>query len=610
MEKGLKYTIGGLSVTLAIYSLAYSQTWFLSSIRHQNLILLFGLVLVFLTTMQKNRKFFWPCLLLIIASFFAAIYVHLFEQDLWDRQGFPNTLDIVVGIIIIVAVIEAMREAFGYILFSMVLLSIAYLIWGHNLPGVFYHPPMKLVKVVSYLSIGFHGIYGTFLSATALYIVLFILFGGILQAAGTNTFFFEMGKMIGRQLRSGIAQTAVISSMLVGMFTGTAMGNVALTGSFTIPLMKRFGYAPEEAGAVEASASSGGQIMPPVLGAAAFLMVAITGIPYVTICFRILIIAILYYLGVGIGLQLLACKKGIPKQEIAYDLGIIIKRAPLFVIPVGIIIALLVMGYSPQYAGFWAIIATIAVSFTSKATALTFRRFVDGCKDGAKSAMGIIATCGGLGVIYTVLTVTGLGVKIGQMVEVWSMGSLTVATFITMGLSILIGCGAPTLAAYALVAIIVAPFLVKLGMDLLTAHLFCFVFATFSAVTPPVAPAAIVGSGMAGGNYFKTAFIAMKLCAMAYVSAWLMTLNSALTGVFNDLLNGIITLISACFITVLLQVVNFSYLFRKINPLLRGVFVAATLSLIAYIATLTMWFFCIGVILCILGILWQKYSET
>jgi TRAP transporter 4TM/12TM fusion protein len=520
-SKVIDIAIAVVGIGMGMYHLISTQRFLQGPIEHQDTHLGFALLLVFLTTMKKKIKL-WPItLIFLLASIVTTVYIRILVPELEIRAGSPTLPDIVIGFILLIVMIEATREAFGPILPLIGILAILYFFFGQYLPYPFGHSGFKVARVISHLDIGLTGVFGTVLGVSANYIFLFILFGGILQASGAMEFFLQLGKLAGRKLAGGPALTAVISSGLVGMVSGSAVANVGITGAFTIPLMKKVGYKPEHAGAIEAAASSGGQIMPPIMGAAAFVLADLVGVRYIWICAMCAIPALLYFLTCGLYAQFQGMKLKIqpPVEEI--NMRELLLRMPLFVVPLILLTGILIKGYSPMYAAFWAIISVFLLSIIRKTTRPSIGAWMKGFVQGASGGAAIAVASGCIGSVIKTLTVTGLGLKIGGMVETWSGGNLFIAAILVMILSVMFGCGMPTLAAYLLVAVVTAPVLMSMGVSMVQAHLFAFFFAIFSAVTPPVAVAALVASGIAGGGYIRTAKEAVKAAFAGFLLPFL-----------------------------------------------------------------------------------------
>ena len=326
--------------------------------------------------------------LAMVLSIASTAYVHIFLEHLEESVGMPENIDMVFGIIIIILVIESTRQAWGLTLPIVGSVFILYFFFGHLIPGALHHRQFDFSYVISYLCTGLTGVYGTFMSISANQIFLFVVFGALLGGIKVNDCLNEIGKFAARFSQAGPAYTAVISSSLVGMVSGAAVSNVAITGAFTIPYMKKVGYKPEMAGAIEAAASTGGQLMPPVMGAAAFLMAFFVGIPYVSIMVAAIVPAILFYFGVFACVHFLAVSQNIKSKPEKPDTKVIIRRAPLFFIPLIVIITMLLLRFSPMLSAFWAIITAVSLSYIDSQTRMSpkqlLQHIVKGALIGAK----------------------------------------------------------------------------------------------------------------------------------------------------------------------------------------------------------------------------------
>jgi len=527
--KALGMVITIVATIMVIYHLVSTQYLLLGPIPHQNLHLAFALVIVFLGTLQKRPRL-WPWIFaLILVSLVATAYVHIFYYDLELRSGFPTTADTIVGVILVFVAIESTRQAWGIALPLLAAFFIAYSFLGYLLPYPFYIMKFPPEQIISNMGIGMRGMYGSVLSISANYIFLFVVFGSLLGASGATGFFIEIGKAMGKRLRSGPAMAAVVTSALVGMVTGSVAANVATTGSFTIPLMKKVGYRPEQAGAIEAAASTGGQIMPPIMGIAAFAMAVFTETPYVKIMAMAAIPAVLYFLTCAIYVHLHAIKMNITPIIEKSDVSELAKRAPLFIVPLGLLVFLLVIGHSAQYCVFWAMVVLVALSSIRRKTRPSLGQWLQGFVSGAVTGAQIGVSVACIGTMIGVVVTTGLGIKIAAAVGSWSGGHLAVALVITMLVAILLGMGVPTFTAYVLVAIIAAPVLVKMGLSMVIAHFFVFYFACFSFVTPPIAIGALIAARLAKASYTKTALEATKAAIAGFVLPYAMISFPVLT---------------------------------------------------------------------------------
>lgn len=519
-----------LGLGMFVYHMITTQYLFLGAYEHQSVHLGFMLSLLFLSQARNARSplgFAWR-IALAVAAVAATSYVFANIQHLEEVFGYPDPMDMVVGVVLILLVVEATRAAWGLTLPIVASIFVLYFLFGHLVGGQLYHREFNFDYVVSYLSIGLSGIFGSFLSISANQVFLFVVFGALLSVIKVNDFFFEAGKIAGRVFQGGPGQTAVVSSAMVGMVSGAAVANVAVTGAFTIPFMKRVGYKPEHAGAIEATASTGGQLMPPVMGAAAFLMASFLGVGYSEVMLAGIVPALLFFWGVMLGVQFLAVKHGLRPPHELIDFRLLARRLPLFLIPLAVLIGMLLMQFSPSNAAFWAILLSIGLAYVDRETRPRLRHLFQCLADGALIGAQIGVSLAVVGLIAQTLITTGLGTKIAGLVEILSQGSLVLALMMTMVVSIILGCGVPTSAAYTLVAIVVVPIIVKMGVEPMSAHFFAFYFAVISALTPPVALAALAGAGIAGANYFKTSLSAAKLAISGFIIPYLVVFNPAL----------------------------------------------------------------------------------
>ncbi|WP_419903130.1 TRAP transporter permease [Kiloniella sp.] len=520
-----------LGVAMVGYHLASIYLFRMGSLEHQNIHLALVFSLTFLGFASK-RNTLWPRLvqlLLLVVGLGLTAYVAINLEHLEEVVGFPEPLDVMIGVALIVVSIEGTRLAWGWTLPIVAMVFVAYFFFGHLLPGPLHHQEFSFDYVISYLSIGLSGVYGTFLGISANQIFLFVVFGSIMNILRINDFLYELGKVAGRRLEGGPGQTAVVSSSLIGMLTGATVANVAITGAFTIPYMKRAGYSPALAGAIEATASTGGQLMPPVMGAAAFLMAFFVGVPYADIMLAGLLPAILFYVAVIIGVQFVSVAEGIKAPKEKPDYGIILRGLPLFLIPVGVITALLLMRYGPSKAAFWGIATALILSPLRAGGRPSWSEVWKTISDGAVVGAQIGISLCVVGLISQTLITTGLGAKIAGLVEMLSAGSMVIGLILTMFVALILGCGVPPVAAYSLVAIVAVPTLIKLGVPPMAAHFFCFYYAIVSAVTPPVALGALAAAGISGANYFSTSIKAFKLSTAGFIIPFLIVFNPVLT---------------------------------------------------------------------------------
>lgn len=566
----MNIVIAVIGCAMVVYHVVSTQILLVPTMVHLNIHLGFCFTLVFLTWLtvaRGSRKAIAGIFLL--ASLLCVAYVWVLYDDLEIRSLFNTTPDLVVGGALIVLSLMAAWRAFGPPLPIVAILCLLYMGFGGYLPGDMRAPSFPLFRLIPSLSIGFTGgLYGEALSVSANYIFLFMVFGSLLQATGGTRFFFEFSKIFSRRLRSGAALSAIIGSCLMGTITGNAAANVAVIGSFTIPLMKKSGYSPDYAGGIEASASTGGQIMPPVMGAAAFALVAFTGIPYLQIMIFSFVPALLYFFSLALHAQLAAARLNVINvlADAPVDRKQIWLGAPIFVLPLAVLLYILFMSYSPMFAAAWAIMTMLVVSFARKETRPSLPALIRAFTEGARIGAGIGAACAAIGLVVGSLQETGLVNRLPILVEDWSGGNLPLALIITFLISLVLGCGMPTLAVYVTVAMVTAPVLIRMGLPMLQAHLFVLFSAVFSFITPPVAVASLVASRMAGTTYMKTSVAAVRIASVAYLLPFLVALAPGITLQSAGAVEGVLTILAALFALVALGMITENHWLRRLSP--------------------------------------------
>ena len=553
-----------LTVGVSIFHLYTAATGVLEPRLQRGFHLLFLLPLAFLLfPMNKkspgNRIPWYDCLLALL-SMLPSIYIILDKDNLnerWEGATDVTTLQVWVGVIIIVTLIEAVRRATAPALAGLMLLSLFYLIFGHHLPGFLYHKKFSLDWIIEtcYL-FDDEGIYGSITGVSAVFVAMFVIFGAFIHTLGLGQYFIDLAcKMAGRSA-GGPAKVAVISSAFFGTISGAAAANVFATGTFSIPLMKRIGYRPQFAGAVEAAASTGGQLMPPIMGAAAFLMAQITQIPYITICKAALPAALLYFLCVGATVHYEALKNNLQTMDIldVVSARILIKDAYLFM-PVIALVTLMIIGYSPFMGAFIGSGAAFVVSFLDRSRWMTPRKIIEALDMGGRNLVMIATACAGAGLIISVVVNTGLGLQFSNLVISSSGGNYLVALFFIMVSAIILGMGLPTTAAYVLAVSVGGPTLIEMGGDVLQVHLFVFYFAVMACVTPPVALAAYAGASLAKTDPLKTGFEASRIAVAGYIIPFILVYNQGI--MLRGTIFEIVTAIIACVIATYLIVIGF-----------------------------------------------------
>lgn len=520
--------------------------------------------------------------LLAVAGLVVMFYHVIYFKEVADRYGDLTRTEFYLGIAAILVVLEATRRAIGLPIVILAVVFLLYAYFGNLLPGVAGHRGYSVERIVSQMYLGGGGIFGTPLGVSATFVILIVLFGAVLESSGAGKVLMDIATALTGRSRGGPAKAAVVGSSLMGMISGTAVANVLTTGTISIPLMKRSGYRPEASGAIEAVASTGGQLMPPVMGAAAFLMADLTGIPYFDIAGAAILPALLFYIVLFAVVHLEALKRNIPVLDLGdlpslprtlIDGGHLLLSLPLF-------IYLIFSGYSVMYASFWALIAGVALSYLRRQTWLTPRKILRAIVNGTEAVIPVATACASAGIIIGVITLTGLGLKFSSFIVSLSAGSLFLALVLTMVASLILGMGLPTAAAYILVATLAAPALETLGIPKLAAHLFVFYSAMLSAITPPVALAAYAAAGLANANPFRIALTACKFGIAAFMVPYFFAYHPVLLGIGATPLVMALTVTTAIIGATSIAICVQGWLLRALNPVERIGFGAVALLLI------------------------------
>ena len=475
---------------------------------------------------KPNHMPWYDILLAIVGCIPFFYYVANFNRIVSMGIAIGQT-EVILGIIGILVLAECCRRAVGVPILCVAGVFILYAFVGRH---------MSLQLVVYNIFYTTNGIIGTPISVCSTYIALFLMFGAFLEATGVANFFIDCANALVGWASGGPAKVAVVSSALCGMVSGSSVGNTVTTGSVTIPMMKKTGYPPEFAGAVEAASSTGGQIMPPIMGAAAFIMAEMTGFEYSKIIVRAILPAFLYFLGIFLGVHFKAKKlglKGLPREELP-KWGKLLPKIYLL-LPLVLLVYMIVGGQTMAKSAIYATIAAIAVSLINKDDRMTPTKFVNGLENGGKNCISIGIACGIAGIISVCITMTGLGGKLITYVVSLSNGHLIIALFLTMICCIVLGMGVPTTANYIIMASTCAPILINgMGMHVLAANMFVFYFGIVADITPPVALAAYAGSAIAKAPPMKTAFNATRLAIAAFIIPYIFAFNNAMIFVGDD----------------------------------------------------------------------------
>ncbi len=491
--------------------------------------LFFGM---FIAVKTGREKFAWYWLCASVLSVAVTLFFFIDYGNMIERSGMPSTIDVVVGTIFVALVLIVTWRTWGIVIPTLTVMVLLYALWGHYLSGFFFHSGIDYPRLIGYSCTYFMGTLGSLTGLSASMIVHFLLFGTLLQAAGGVQLIEKLSIIVGSRFRSGAAQTAVIASGALGMISGSTAANIAITGAFTVPLMKKRGYHPDFAGAVEAVASTGGQIMPPIMGISAFIIAGLTNIAYSKIVVAAFLPAMVYFLNLSFAIWVRTRKENILLLERdgelqPIDLIDILKKHGHLVIPVVVLTWRILIGETPAKAVLLANVTLVAVGLThaiifganGRRTAIEafIRQVYAGVAKGALEASKLAVVLAVMGIIVEMFTVTGFGQRLSYtMVDIAGDSSMILIALVAV-LTIFFGMGMPTPGAYLLTVLLSAPTLVQFGFPLLSVHLFVFYFAIISALTPPVAIGVLVAIGISGGKYVGTALNALRLALPGFL---------------------------------------------------------------------------------------------
>jgi TRAP transporter 4TM/12TM fusion protein len=524
-----------------------------------------------------------------------AIYQIFLHNRLFRRPAFYTTFDIALAVLAVLSALYLGFRVMGKIMPVVCLCFILYALFGNRIPGMFNVPSLSFKRIFTGLYTMGDGLFGSTLMVSARFLMLYIFFGNLMDISGAGQFFVNIADSFCGRVRGGPAQASIYSSMLMGMVSGSGPANVVTTGTFTIPLMKKTGYSPAVAGAVEACASSGGQIMPPVMGAAAFLMSETLGIPYSEIATAALLPACMYYFALSSTVygnaRVLGIEK-IPKDKVPSLVGTL-KKAWFHAIPLFTIIFLVFGGHSPQRAVFWALIACFAVTLIFNRKVITLGKLVAVCRKTAVSCGPMALACMLAGVIMCTINMTGLSLKVTAIIQSISGNSLLISLILAMLTSLLLGMGMPTTACYIVLAVLIAPTLIQLGVRSLAAHLFILYFGALSSLTPPVALSAYTASSISGAGLWETGYESLKMAITGFILPFVFIYNNELL-LIGSPLSIVIAVITALTGSIILGLAVAGWLGIRLPLILR--FFLALSAFLLYVAN-PIWVSCVGIAL-------------
>ncbi|UTR12061.1 TRAP transporter permease [Evansella sp. LMS18] len=494
----------------------------------------FLLPIAFLIYPSRNSKWFFVDVILFLLSFLSLYYLWGYEYarilDRYVRMDPVYTMDVVMGLLFIFLLIEATRRVLGWPLTILSALAVGYLFVGHLLPGNLQTQSFSVERIVEQMYMTSNGVFGIALSASASFIFLFILFGALLQQSGTGQTLIDLVKGLVGHKKGGPAKIAVLSSASMGTLSGSPTANVATTGTLTIPMMQKNGYGKNYSAAVEASASTGGQIMPPVMGSVAFVLAEFVGIPYLEVVKAALLPAFLYFLAILIMVHLQAQKKNIGGIEKSLLPNVVqtFKLNWHQLVPIAVLVYFLMAGYTAYYAAAFSIFSIPVISWVRKHTRMTIKHLIKAMEEGTKAAILVAIATAAAGLIIGSVNMSGLAVKVTGVITSLSATSIILSLLLTMIATIILGMGIPTTAAYITSTAITVPPLVMLGIDVFSAHMFVLYFACLSSITPPVAIASYAAAGINGASALKTAFLSCRIGIVAFIVPYIFVFSNAL----------------------------------------------------------------------------------
>lgn len=607
----VKKVVWVIAVLMSAYHLYAGAFGAPEAMMHRSIHLLFTLVLIFLVGMtggekQSRGKIGFDTLLLLL-TFLSIGYLFVNYDYVVTRYPYVHPVslwDFVMGVIVTLILLEASRRVIGWALPITAAVFLLYALFGNYLPGLMRHTGFSMETVIDQLYLTTEGIFGIPLGVSATYVILFVIFGAFLEESGTGQFFTDFASSLVGGAKGGPGKISVVSSGLFGTISGSAVANVMVDGWLTIPLMKKAGFKKDFAAAVEATASTGGQIMPPVMGAAAFVMAEYTGIPYLQICIHAAIPALLYYFALFMAIHFEASRTGllgVPKEERPILRSVMMTKGHLFV-PLAVIVYFMVAGYTPMYACIYATLSVFVVALLRAETRMGPKKILKALEFGAKNMLPVAAACACAGVIIGVINLTGLGLKFTSLILFIAGDSLIPALIFTMFAGIVLGMGLPTTAAYIVQAALLIPALIKLGVPVIAAHLFVFYFAIISAITPPVAMAVYAAAGISGSNLWRTGLEAMRIGATGFIVPFMFVYGPSLL-MIGSTTTIVTTIISSSIGVVALSAGLMGWFLKEATWLERVLLVAGALLLIKP----GLFTDAVGLLLLIGVILLQKY---
>ena len=542
----------------------------------------FALTLTFMQAFLSSKNVLKRtlCFVLIVGTIVSTAYVFDQWHDMIMRIAFPEKLDIYMGCVITIALLEAARRKLGLAMPLLAILFILYALYGRYLPQSIGHRGYTLKRVMSVLYMELSGIYGQVAGISATYIFLFVLFGAFLENSGAGKFFINLSTALVGKSRGGSAKVTTVASCLFGMVSGSAVANVMTVGPLTIPMMEQSGYSKRFSGAITSVAGTGGQFMPPIMGAAAFIISETLGIPYMSVAKAAFIPGVLYYLAIIFIIDLRSSKLGMKGLDEVPDWKAVLKKDFYLSIPVLLLVYFLaVVRWSPIKAGLWAIAAMLAVSWLRKETRMGPKKIFKAFYAGAMGSLDVAVVCALAGIMIGMLSMTGLGLKFSNLLIALSGGSLPVLLILTMIAALILGMGMTTTSVYIILSVLVAPALIKMHIQPLAAHLFVFYFGILSAITPPIATASYAAASVAKDDPMRLGWVAWKIGLSGYILPFMFIVSPELL-MMGNLMSILLATVSGVMGIYALSVALEGYFKGDLNIVFRIVLFAAACCLL------------------------------
>ncbi len=614
----LKRAAGAVLLIFGLYHILYAIGLFDSfgmfvpseAIRALSLAFILSATFLFFPASKRHKrsKLPWYDVVLAVVALIPGLYFVIRFHTFLVRFGLPTVLEVVLGSITLALIFEGLRRSLGWILVGLVGFFLFYSFYGNYFPGILRVSGHTIDQVVGHLWLSNMGIYGLAMNVFVNYIYIFLLFSAFLGASGATDFFIKLASSLVGGTRGGPAKVSVIASAMFGTVSGSAVANVMATGVFTIPMMKRMGFKPVTAGAVEAAASTGGQLVPPVLGVAAFVMADFLEIPYMYICLLAVVPAFLYYLSLFISVHLEAVKlglRGMPKEELP-SFGGVLKDGWFYALPLILLIVLLgPLHYTVLKACLYATAATILISWLSreKKNHIGIKGIPKAIKESSHLAIDNGVMFGGVGIIIASVGLTGIALRLSSQLLALAMGMPFLVFLYVAIICLILGMGLGTLPSYVLLAVIVGPAISSINIGVIPAHFFIFYYAVIGMITPPVCFAAYAGAMLAGAPPFVTGFTAMRLGAVSFLIPFAFVFDNGLL-LMGTPLNILLAVAAAGLGILLITVAHNGYMRKDVNWLIRLIFFLAGVSLL--VPTVKLYALPVGIIMLAMLWLWQR----